>query len=1515
LTMTELLHEALDVIERRESRLLVWGLVDGRLSREELVAVLDPLLDKALEQGLEGVYDAQGVIESLQQRGFLFETDTRPYPGYRSRMAESVRLIFRLRQLFPKHSADDGWQRAPTLVADYRFALRRRKYPRRDIPVGNFISNVAEGRSSAVRGALESLLTNRAPDFSLAGFQDRAIRRILGQLDSGNTSATLVGAGTGSGKTLAFYAPVLAHIAARLVTEAPEINWVKCLAIYPRTELLRDQFVEAFREARRLDSFLASKGRPPIRVGALFGATPHGERAMRGSNPAWVRRPGGYVCAYMACPAMGCGGELLWPNEDIDSGREALECADCGYRIEKDMVALTRSAMSTEPPDILFTTTEMLNQRMSDTDLRHLFGLRPDEGRHPEVVLLDEVHTYSGMHGAQVAYLLRRWQHLLKAPVTFVGLSATLLDGPRFFADLTGVPESQVFEAAPKLDEMISEGAEYLLALRGDPVSRTALLSTTIQATMLLSRLLDTQNGQPSHGTYGNKIFAFTDDLDVVNRLYFSLLDAEGRNSRGVPDMVRQPNGGLAVLRTPLPSAARERYGQNWTTPQTIGHQLNDRKKIGRTSSQDPGVLADADVIAATASLEVGFNDPAVGAIIQHKAPREVGQFIQRRGRAGRSRMMRPWTVVVLSDYGRDRLAYQSYEQLFDPELTVRALPLGSRHIARMQSGYALIDYLSRLPRLRAVSGSVWRDLAVPVGEGAPRGRQQALTESLALLLMGEAETQEFSEFLGAALNLPKAVVSQLLWEFPRPLLTTVIPTALRRLSTNWRRGTVPHADYKVSNSPLPEFVPGSLFSDLNLPEVRILMPPTRRGTQTEPKMMPIAQALRTYAPGRVSRRFGIVHGGQRHWVAPPVSLTALEEAIDIDSFYSCIAEGMWDTVNGSLPVYRPYEIQIVEPENEVGDTSNAALQWQTQIVARHRGTRLPPPTRTLWTPVVKSLDAFLHSDHSPIEIRRFAATSSGELRVRQEDPIQKRFVYQKEGKPAAVGFTVVADALCFRLAIPRGLWERIAVRDSAACRALRTARFFDAAWSGEILPQIGNPFTRQWLTTVYLAAVSHEALCKAITIEESDAAVAAGTAALDLSSVLDVLFQSPDVSDDSGRGEPPEGQDRLRQALNQLLQSPAVLAELRSAARLLWGPVDESWEHWLSDRWKATLAAAVSEAIQSLCPDLDAEGLVVDVEAGPRTKSDQFAGEDEGSEIWVSESTPGGIGLIEEILKVYGSDPRRFYGLMAAALRPAEHELVDYQLGRFLRCIAGEAPVDEMVIALREFRGATSSDDSDRTLGCLRRVMAENGFALFHGFLAALTSRILRPGGNPDSDTFLHEALSSWDGEEHRLGIELDTRTMAHFLSRDERIDSVAKVAGLAVPDQDRPNWRFCTVYGLLWARGGAVRQNRVSLYNPFTDTPTPEPLLLAEDLFQVDPRISLADRDWRTRAMSGLAADGAITVYCSVDENDQLAAAISFFLTSPVQADYLSVYARISAIRRIVDSIELDYDLSEVA
>ena len=223
-----------------------------------------------------------------------------------------------------------------------------------------------------------------------------------------------------------------------------------------------------------------------------------------------------------------------------------------------------------------------------------------------------------------------------------------------------------------------------------------SLLSTSIQTAMLYGRTMDPPGREYAYGSVG---FLFTDDLDVTNRFYDDLRDAEGARGRYRYGRTRHV---LAGLRSPDAPQESERYrdGQSWNLMQRIGWPLDPAAaagelRIGRTSSQDAGVDWGADLIVATASLEVGFNDPRVGLVLQHKAPRDAASFIQRRGRAGRLRSTRPWTVVVLSDYGRDRLAYQAYDSLFAPELPARRLPVGNRSVLKMQGTQALLDWLA----------------------------------------------------------------------------------------------------------------------------------------------------------------------------------------------------------------------------------------------------------------------------------------------------------------------------------------------------------------------------------------------------------------------------------------------------------------------------------------------------------------------------------------------------------------------------------------------------------------------------------------------------------------------------------------------------------------------------------------------------------------------------------------------------------------------------------------------------
>ena len=568
---------------------------------------------------------------------------------------------------------------------------------------------------------------------------------------------------------------------------------------------------------------------------------------------------------------------------------------------------------------------------------------------------------------------------------------------------------------------------------------------------------------------FGERVFLFTDDIDVTNRMYFAMLDAEGRNSSGVFDMNNHPQGGLAILRRPMPSQHRKLHGQDWEATVEIGHSLQsqDRKSIGRVMSMDPGVGNNLDIIVATASLEVGFNDPRVGGVIQHKAPRDVAQFLQRKGRAGRTRRMRPWTIVVLSDYGRDRLAYQGYDLLFDPELPLRTLPTGNRYVRRIQAVYAMLDYLSQTSN-SGKRGSVWTNLAGPTDYSNQRERQQALATEIRRILTLPTEQDRYATYLAQALLIDPEEVQFLLWEHPRPLLTQVLPTALRRLESNWRARGRAAQDYHVGNSPLPEFAPANLFSDLNLPEVSIVLPQPGRATPDE-VAMPIAQAMREFAPGRVSRRYGISHAFERHWLCPLLDQNRTQ-AVPLAPNVQADRLGDWQirTPSGSVrvPIFRPRVIEVQPPPPTIVDTSNSRLRWRSQIVARYPGLVLEPPPGSPWSDHIAEVRFFTHQGMSPVEARRMALGSDAGIRFRDGRALNKEFSFEADGVVAALGFSIAVDAMCLKTPVPGGALVRPRRRGRVAlpCNAHRTisrpGRFTDLISRLSTTPSraIGSP-------------------------------------------------------------------------------------------------------------------------------------------------------------------------------------------------------------------------------------------------------------------------------------------------------------------------------------------------------------------------------------------------------------------------------------------------------------------------
>jgi ATP-dependent Lhr-like helicase len=117
---TKTLLLCLDAIEEQESKLLAWGDTDVSLSFSEILSIIQKIVGMSLTN--------EDVVDLLVSRCLIFKIAFEDGQSlYRSRMAETIRLHVLSRQWFHGKNLEQ----AKTLVSDFRFVRRARRYPKR----------------------------------------------------------------------------------------------------------------------------------------------------------------------------------------------------------------------------------------------------------------------------------------------------------------------------------------------------------------------------------------------------------------------------------------------------------------------------------------------------------------------------------------------------------------------------------------------------------------------------------------------------------------------------------------------------------------------------------------------------------------------------------------------------------------------------------------------------------------------------------------------------------------------------------------------------------------------------------------------------------------------------------------------------------------------------------------------------------------------------------------------------------------------------------------------------------------------------------------------------------------------------------------------------------------------------------------------------------------------------------------------------------------------------------------
>ena len=344
-----------------------------------------------------------------------------------------------------------------------------------------------------------------------------------------------------------------------------------------------------------------------------------------------------------------------------------------------------------------------------------------------------------------------------------------------------------------------------------------------------------------------------------------------------------------------------------------------------------------SDVIVATASLEVGYDDPEVGATLHHKRPRAMASFVQRKGRAGRRRGTRPWTVLVLSDYGADRWAFQHAENV---------LPTPNRqHISADDESVCAADSGSDdAHRLDWTENSIGKPLPIPCDASDSRDepRRNRVGQILRNMLALGPEWKRFEAELAKVLRPAgtqrvldhRAAIDTIAWDNPRPLLIQAIPSLLRQVETNWSipfpeatpqaRGRTPGA------RPMPQYVPAATFSELDATEVRISF---RDGARVD-EQLGVAHALSETCPGRVSKRYASRATEAGYWVVGSETLLTTPQPATrpLEDFFPGAI--FLDEVDG-VRVFQPISVELAHRPPKVLDTTNAAWTWSGRFSGR----------------------------------------------------------------------------------------------------------------------------------------------------------------------------------------------------------------------------------------------------------------------------------------------------------------------------------------------------------------------------------------------------------------------------------------------------------------------------------------------------------------------------------------------------------------------------------------------------
>ncbi len=293
-------------------------------------------------------------------------------------------------------------------------------------------------------------------------------------------------------------------------------------------------------------------------------------------------------------------------------------------RIDGDVSRKMREALLPEARVLLFTPDVIHAWLLPSVDSEIVV----DFLRNLRLIVVDEVHTYTGVFGSNAAFLFRRWRHLMhlagNEQAQWIASSATLRDAQKHLHQLFGLnftllDENQDGSPQNPLEIFMVEPPE------GDRFTA-------------LGRLFHALVAQTSH-----RFLAFADSrkqVEFLSALAWRFESSEQQDEEGPAETESEFDRVRIVLE------------RRKILPYRAGYEYEDRKAI-----QDRLSEGDLRGVISTSALELGIDIGHLDVVILIGVPPTMTSFQQRIGRVGRNGP--GYVLIVETDDPRDRVLFQ----------------------------------------------------------------------------------------------------------------------------------------------------------------------------------------------------------------------------------------------------------------------------------------------------------------------------------------------------------------------------------------------------------------------------------------------------------------------------------------------------------------------------------------------------------------------------------------------------------------------------------------------------------------------------------------------------------------------------------------------------------------------------------------------------------------------------------------------------------------------------------------